>query len=128
MVKKIRVTPEQMRDLDGFKEVFDLFEDMEVKEGAIDSRADDNFELYNFLDNENKRLHLLDQLYSTKAKNLIDYPQSAKLIEEQTSKRDAHMLKLARLLAAHDCAFNEEMERLFNKAYRPAGKPTESDD
>lgn len=130
MVKKIhRVSSDKMRDLDGFKEVFDLFEEVEFKEGSLDPRSgDDNFELYHFLDNENHRLQLLDRFYSSKAKTLIDHPQSKVLIEEQKQKRDTHLTKLTRLIAAHDSAFNEEMERLFNKAYRPAEKTTESDD
>lgn len=129
MVKKIhRLDADRMKQLDGFEEVFDLFEGAEFKEGSIDPRSgDDNFELYNFLENENKRLQLLDQLYSTKIKTLIRHPQSKNLAKEQAQKREQLLNQLVPLVASHDSAFNEEMERVFNKAYRPA-ETTESDD
>lgn len=130
MAKKIRrVSSDKMKELDGFEEVFDLFESStEFKEGPIDPRSgDDTFELYNFLENENKRLQLLDQLYSSKIKTLKRHPQSAKLLKEQELKKQQLLNQLIPLVASHDSAFNEEMERLFNKAYRPA-EPTESDD
>lgn len=129
MVKKIhRLDADRMKQLDGFEEVFDLFEGAEFKEGAIDPRiGDDNFELYNFLENENKRLQLLDQLYSTKIKTLMRHPQSKNLAKEQAQKREQLLNLLVPLVASHDSAFNEEMERVFNKAYRPA-ETTESDD
>lgn len=130
MAKQIRrVSSDKMKELDGFEEVFDLFESStEFKEGTIDPRSgDDTFELYNFLENENKRLHLLDQLYSSKIKTLKRHPQSAKLLKEQLLKKQQLLNQLIPQVASHDSAFNEEMERLFNKAYRPA-ETTESDD
>lgn len=129
MVKKIhRVSSDKMKELDGFEEVFDLFEGTELKEGKIDPRSgDDTFELYNFLENENKRLQLLDQLYTSKIKTLKRHPQSAKLCKEQAIKKQQLLDQLVPYVASHDSAFNEEMERLFNKAYRPA-ETTESDD
>tara|TARA_R110000868_G_scaffold411568_1_gene705391 strand:- start:3325 stop:3714 length:390 start_codon:yes stop_codon:yes gene_type:complete len=129
MVKKVKkVSSDKMKELDGFEEVFDLFEGTEFKEGSIDPRSgDDTFELYNFLENENMRLQLLDHLYSAKIKTLQKYPQSEKLTVEQHKKKFQILSQLVPLVSSHDSAFNEEMERLFNKAYRPAPS-TESGD
>ena len=129
MVKKIhRVSSDKMKELDGFEEVFDLFDGAEFKEGTIDPRSgDDTFELYHFLENENKRLQLLDHLYSSKISTLRRHPQSALLLKEQKAKKAQILNQLIPKVASHDSAFNEEMERLFNKAYRPA-ETTESDD
>tara|TARA_R110000868_G_scaffold390856_1_gene660662 strand:- start:3325 stop:3714 length:390 start_codon:yes stop_codon:yes gene_type:complete len=129
MVKKVKtLSSEKMKELDGFDEVFDLFEGTEFKEGSIDPRSgDDTFELYNFLENENIRLQLLDHLYCSKIKTMQRYPQSSKLCEEQQRKKLQILSQLVPKVSSHDSAFNEEMERLFNKAYRPAPS-TESDD
>lgn len=130
MVKKNvkKISSDRMKELSGFEEVFDLFEGTEFKEGAIDPRSgDDTFELYNFLENENTRLQLLDHLYSSKIKILSKHPQSKKLIEEQRQKKQLILNQLVPKVSSHDSAFNEEMERIFNNAYRPA-ESTESDD
>ncbi len=130
MAKKVkRVATDKMKELSGFEEVFDLFDSTEIKEGSIDPRSgDDTFQLYNFLENENIRLRLLDQFYSDKVKTLKKYPQSKLLLEEQKAKKELILKQLVPKVLSHDSAFNEEMERLFNKAFKPSDKSTESDD
>ncbi len=130
MAKKIkRVATDKMKELSGFEEVFDLFDSTEIREGSIDPRSgDDTFQLYHFLENENIRLKLLDQFFSDKIKTLKKYPQSKVLIDEQLAKKEQILKQLVPQIMSHDSAFNEEMERLFNKAFKPSEVTTESDD
>ncbi|PIQ57499.1 MAG: hypothetical protein COW01_00020 [Bdellovibrionales bacterium CG12_big_fil_rev_8_21_14_0_65_38_15] len=131
MVKKNikRVPTDKMKELSGFEEVFDLFESTEIREGSIDPRSgDDTFQLYNFLENENIRLQKLDQFYSSKVKTLKKHPQSKNLLAEQKQKKEQLLKQLVPKILSHDSAFNEEMERLFNKAFKPVDQTTESDD
>ena len=124
-----RVPTDKMKELTGFEEVFDLFEGTEIREGSIDPRSgDDTFQLYNFLENENKILQKLDQFYSSKVKTLKKHPQSNQLLTEQLQRKQMLLKQLIPKVLSHDSAFNEEMERLFNKALKPADKSTESDD
>lgn len=92
-MKKIIVTHEKETKLTGFEEVYDLFKEKSAEKSEnstkiTNDKLADNYDLYDFLEVELKRLHKLNELLTKKLENLKLHPQTKALNQEQKKNLD----------------------------------------
>ena len=109
--------------LKGFEDLFEHYmgnkEAREKKKGIRDkvSKLDDFSMTYNFLEGEDLRLKQLDVFFSTKIPNLVELPQTEKLIEIQKRKLDALEDRLIKKLERDNSPFQTQQKYLWNKHF-----------
>ena len=118
---KSKKSKEINKELDGFEEIIDIFkEDINPSKQSnrkIDKlRPQDNYELYDFLGDEAKRLEKLHLLVTDKLKNLKENPQHDKIIETLLDKKTNLKHKLICQLD-EDSLFFKEISKVFNQAF-----------
>lgn len=99
-MKKIIVPPEKETNITGFEEVYDLFKEKAVDKSEnttkiTNDKLADNYDLYDFLDFELKRLHKLNELLTKKLDNLKLHPQTSLLTQEQKKNLEECKQQLA---------------------------------
>jgi len=84
MDKKEKLLKEKLKVLEGFEDILDLLdEDTPLKKGAVtNDKLADNYQLYNFLENEIRRLSALVNFFTKKTDNL-EHAQTEMLIDNQ---------------------------------------------
>ncbi len=105
-------TPEGMP---GFKEVFDMAEE---KVDPAPFKGKEGYAIYSFLENEQKRLEVLDELFSKKYINLKRHPQTEKLLLNEVYKRNLLKEDLFERLKYADSPLNKHLEQIFNSAFK----------
>ena len=71
--------------LSGFKDVLDI---VETKKEVSPLKGKEGYAIYSFLENEQKRLNTLDELFSKKYINLKRHPQTEKILLNEVYKRN----------------------------------------
>lgn len=99
----------------GFKEVLDLAEE---KKEAAPLKGKEGYAIYSFLENEQKRLEVLDELFSKKYINLKRHPQTEKLLLNEVYKRNLLKEDLFDKLKYADSPLNKHLEQIFNSAFK----------
>lgn len=105
-------TPEGMP---GFKEILDMAEE---KKEMAPLKPNDGYAIYSFLENEQKRLEVLDELFSKKYTNLKRYPQTEKILLNEVYKRNLLKEDLFEKLKYSNSPLNKHLEQIFNSAFK----------
>lgn len=81
--KKIYLTEQQKKDLEGFEDLLDLFSEGGAEIRSNNENQIEDYEIYDFLEKENLRLEKLDQFFTTHLPVAKAYQQTSKLIENE---------------------------------------------
>ncbi len=100
----------------GFKEVLDMASDKKEVNPPI--KGKEGYAIYSFLENEQKRLTVLDELFSKKYINLKRHPQTEKLLLNEVYKRNLLKEDLFDKLKYADSPLNKHLEQIFNSAFK----------
>ena len=101
--------------MSGFKEVLDMAEE---KKEAAPLKGKEGYAIYSFLENEQKRLEVLDELFAKKYINLKRHPQTEKLLLNEVYKRNLLKEDLFEKLKYADSPLNKHLEQIFNSAFK----------
>lgn len=114
--KKLFLTDEQKKELEGFEEALDLINangpELKNKETQIE-----DYEIYDFLEKENLRLEKLDKFFTTHIPLDKKYSQTEKLILKESEHIALLREDIIDELKRDDNPFQEFMKNLFHKAY-----------
>ncbi|MFT6070686.1 MAG: hypothetical protein ACJAT2_001352 [Bacteriovoracaceae bacterium] len=99
----------------GFTEILDMAEE---KKEAAPFKGKEGYAIYSFLENEQKRLEALDELFSKKYMNLKRHPQTEKLLLNEVYKRNLLKEDLFDKLKYTDSPMNKHLEQIFNSAFK----------
>jgi len=100
---------------DGFKDVLDI---VETKKEPTPVKGKEGYAIYSFLEQEQKRLTSLDDLFSKKYNNIKRYPQTEKLLVNEIYKRNMLKDQLFEKLKNNDSPLNKHFEQIFNSAFK----------
>ncbi len=121
MSKKIKIPQHKKKDLKGFEELLDDI----VNEGDLaytsklkDSKQYDNYKLYNFLELERERAQKLKEMVSKKIPNVIEYNQSAEVMERLTYNNIEVREGIVKEIRNFDSIFHKNIRELFNNAFK----------
>lgn len=104
-------------DLQGFEEVYDLYEEEREKKRS-NERYHNPHELLNFLEKEHQRLEKIDVFFSDKATNLITHPTTESLCEVQQENIERIQDDLWHDLKKPNSIFLKNLNFLFNKVFK----------
>ncbi len=117
MDNKNKSKPPFQEDLKGFEDFMEGQND-EVGQLKVQKR-DGNFESYNFLENDSKRLNKVKNMMSQKIPFLSKYDQSSRLILEQ--KIEIEMLKnhLNEIFKLESSGYQKSLKEVFDSYFGP---------
>lgn len=120
MSKKIgkhRISPQKMKDLEGFEDVLDLVyeERPTVKKGSESSSQ--SFETMAFLEEEEERLRRLETIFSSAIPNAMAHPQEDHVIAELVDQRDTLLNELTDHMIKSDSALNQNLNSIFKTIF-----------
>lgn len=105
-------------DLKGFEEVSDWIHDNTRRiENEKRKMRHDPYELYNFLEVENKRLQKLDIFFSDKVSNLVTHSTTEKLCDIQQAQIDQTKSQLWNELHKEESIYLKNCRLLFDKFF-----------
>lgn len=104
-------------NLQGFEEVFDLYEDEKEKKRS-NERYHNPHEILNFLEKENQRLEKIDVFFSDKATNLITHPTTENLCVAQTENIQRIQDDLWHDLKKPNSIYLKNLNLLFNNVFK----------
>ena len=84
----------------------------------MNQKNGNNFAVLSFLENEYNRLVLLDDLFSKKLVTLKKYPQTEKLLIQETYKKNMLKDDVHEKLKYADSPLNKHFEQIFNSAFK----------
>lgn len=108
------MTKKKVPGTEGFEEVMDMMDNQKRPSNF----KKEGYAVYSFLEQEQKRLIAMDDLLSKKFINLKRYPQTEKLLIQETGKRNLIRDRLADQLAHVDSPFNYHLSQVFNSAFK----------
>jgi len=122
VVKKKVISKNQQKDMKGFEEIMDLIiddnEKLEVENQRRNAdKANDSYQLYNFLEDESNRLEKLSQFFGTKINNFKDFNQTDFINQKQTEQKKRIKNDLANLQSNKNSPLNMHLGRLFNSLF-----------
>ncbi len=120
-MKKILVEQEKKKELTGFEGIYGLINDKIVDAGELKSKITndklaDNYDLYDFLEIEFKRLQKINEILTKKLDNFKNYPQTETLINLQKEQILSHKQKLIELLVNPNHTIHNELSILWETA------------
>lgn len=120
-MKKIVINQDKKKDLVGFEEIYDLIDDKILdnndSQGKItNDKLADNYDLYDFLDVEFKRLQKINDILTKKLDNLKNFPQTETLINEQKAHISSIKNELLDILEDPNNKIHEELSKLWKTA------------
>lgn len=117
--KRIVITQDKLKDLEGFEEVMDLLFDEKRVLTQQEARAnkDDTFEIYSFLEKENSRLKKLDRFFSQQIRTHEFYSQTSDLCEKQTDRMETAKKELISKLSNESSPLQVNLAHLFEKTF-----------
>lgn len=120
MSKKIgkhRISPQKMKDLEGFQDVLDLVyeERPTVKKGSESSSQ--SFETMAYLEEEEERLRRLEIIFSSAIPNAMAHPQEDHVILELIDQRDTLVSELTEHMIKADSALNQNLNSIFKTIF-----------
>ncbi len=107
--------------LSGFEEIIDLFIDQEgpsLKRSSTKSRDNENYDMYQFLDVENRRLNDLDSLFSEKIDNKNEMSTEVIGARELKKKYEKLIFNITEALDEDDSYFLYNMEMIWNPVFK----------
>ncbi len=116
---------DKMKLLEGFEGIFDLLDEDLDEEGKktggkiTDDRHEDNYELYNFLENELHRLTKAHSILTQKLDNLLQHSQADALSQVQLLKVKRAKIELTKKLSRPDSEALGELAMLWDGAFGP---------
>lgn len=121
--KKLKLDRSKMEELKGFEEVIDIFFEEEEKEERElykkkISSSNETHELYNFLEDERARLKLLNEIFTTKLRNLKEYPQAKNLALYQKQNMKSLHDEVVNISKEKGSILYQQLELLFNKSFK----------
>ena len=123
MVKKKKIlSKEKIQEIEGFEEIMDLVLDEEEQIQVEQKRKElekynDTYKLYNFLENEVKRLEKVSQFFGTKLKNYKKFNQTQYIAKKQDTICSEAKKKLLKEVIVNDSHLNKQLETLFNSLF-----------
>jgi hypothetical protein len=123
MVKKKKIlSPSKIKDIEGFEEIMDLVLDEEEQIQAEHKKKElekynDTYKLYNFLENEVKRLENLSQFFGTKLNNYKKFNQTQYIAKKQNTICKESKKKLSKEVIHPESHLNKQLESLFNSLF-----------
>jgi hypothetical protein len=94
-------------------------ESVELKDMRANELDNKNapYQVYTFLDIEQKRLQKLHSIFSDKLSKVLKYPQIDKLLQEQQDQQDELMILLTEKIRPTGSMFNNKMRTLWEKVF-----------
>ena len=123
MVKRKKIiSKEKFKDIEGFEEIMDLVLDEEEQLQVEQKRKElekynDTYKLYNFLENEVKRLEKVSQFFGTKLKNYKEFNQTKHIAKKQETICSETKKDLLSHVVVKDSHLNKRLETLFNSLF-----------
>ena len=120
MVKKYnKLPPELAKELKGFEDIFqDYVESEEEKERRRVNReaakSTENYELQNFLEEENSRLSNIETFFTKKVPAKLNFSQTERLIVDQMKRREHLIEKLANEFSKSESLLQKNLANMFN--------------
>lgn len=111
-----RNTREKIR---GFEELAESLMEEQADRGIKISteKVDDTFELYQFLDTENKRIEKLNRLLTIKLDNLIKHSQEDKIFEKVQVELINTRHNLVLNLTHEDNNIHQQIQEMFRRVF-----------
>jgi len=119
MGNKMNIPSKYLKALDDFDDILDLLSDEESSpQGMIaEDRLVDNFELYNFLECEQKRLSALNKLFTEKADIIKNHSQTLALVHLQQGKLAMLRENLKQKLQGLEYPLQKQLSKIWDDAY-----------
>jgi hypothetical protein len=123
VAKKNKVlSKEKMDEIKGFEDIMDLVLDEQEQVQAEHKKKElekynDTYKLYNFLENEVRRLEKLSQFFGTKLKNYKKFNQTKYISTKQEKICDETKSDLAKRLTPSNSHFNKQLQSLFDSLF-----------
>lgn len=123
MVKKFnKISPELSKELKGFEDIFqDYVESEEEKERRRaekqSAKSAENYELQNFLEEENSRLTNIETFFTKKIPAKLNFSQTERLIVDQMKKKNEIKNKLLSEFTSSDSLIQKNLAAMFNSHF-----------
>ena|SRR3989344_3803127 len=114
MVKKKIKNPQDLKGFEDFIEY--LYGSTELSIGTT-RKAEDNFELYTFLEQNNARLENLSELLSSKLEMVKSHPQDSQILVKQESHNRELKDKILSHLLKESSIFEKHLFAIFNNYF-----------
>ena len=120
MVKKFhKLSQELTKELKGFEDIFeDYVENEEEKERRriekTSAKSTENYELQNFLEEENSRLSNIESFFTKKIPAKVNFSQTENLILEQMRKKMILTEKLIAEFSRTEGQLQKNLSAMFN--------------
>lgn len=116
MVKrKLNIPKHKLKDLEGFEDVLDLVGIDKSEVNKRDTRPIQSFAIFDFLERETERLHVIDQLFNNKINTIGEHRGHDSLIEKQKKNRNDLQKELTKVLEDKDSPLHKFLGDHFNK-------------
>lgn len=116
LVNLDRVTREKIR---GFEELAETLLDEQIERGTKISKekVDDTFELYQFLDSEDKRIEKINRMLTHKLENLKSHSQEDKILEKVQKEMVNNRQNLITNLYHEDNNIHQQIQEMFRRLF-----------
>jgi hypothetical protein len=123
VVKKFnQLTPELSKELKGFEDIFQEYVETEEEKERKRTEKDtlknvENYELQNFLEEENSRLTNLESFFTKKIPAKMNFSQTEKLIVDQMKRKNLLKNRLNTELSKDTSLLFKNLSLLFNSHF-----------
>ena len=117
--KLINLDRNTRNKLQGFEELAEKLMDEQVDRGTKISKekVDDTFELYQFLESEEKRIDRINSLLTKKLENLKKNSQEQRILTEQEERLDQLRENLITNLLHEDNDIHQQIQEMFRRVF-----------
>lgn len=120
MSKKIgkhRLSPQKMKDLEGFEDVLDLVYEERPTLKKTSEATSQNFETMAYLEEEEERLRRLETVFSSAIPNAVAHPQEDYVLHDLADNRAAVINELCEKMVKSDSALNQNLNSIFKTIF-----------
>ena len=113
------LTTDDLNELKGFEELLHFWNDPSFKKGLQkkDLTSIDYMVVLNFLENEDRRIEKIYNLFHNIIPNLENFDQKDTLIDQEKKRLNSTKEEALRRLCSSGGSFQNSLSEIFNKAY-----------
>lgn len=116
-IGKHRLSPQKMKDLEGFEDVLDLvYEERPTLKKSTESTSQ-SFETMAYLEEEEERLRRLETVFSSAIPNAIAHPQEDYVLHDLSDTRETLLSELTAKMIKSDSALNQNLSAIFKTIF-----------
>ncbi len=93
----------------------------DLRANDLDGKSS-SYQVYTFLDLEQKRLEKIQSLFSEKLNKVLRYPQIERLLQDQEEQQEDLLILITEKIRPSESIFNQKMKILWEKVFSETAK------